>query len=134
MYTLLTPVFNYVPYYVPFLLRTPHISFRGCTWSKVHIIHHKLGDFGVGVLNVGPLILKYSTLLGFHRALHERDSLSNSKVVTFIVKATELILWNLHWPKLFYEFQHVQNFLLFICIVYCKFNPTSSLTLNFYLM
>ena len=58
----------------------------------VHIIHPRLGAFGVGVLDVGLLILKYSTSLGFQRVLHERDSMKDSKVVTFIVKATELIL------------------------------------------
>ena len=64
----------------------------GCICCRVHIIHPTLEGFGVGVLDVGLLILKYSTLLGFHRVPHERDSMKDSKVVTFIVKATELIL------------------------------------------
>ena len=44
--------------------------------------HCRLGAFGVGIFNVEPLILKYSTLLSLHRVLHERNSLTGNKVVT----------------------------------------------------
>ena len=49
------------------------------------MFHYVIGAFGVGILNVGLLILKYSTLLtllGFHRVLHERDSVKGNKVAT----------------------------------------------------
>ena len=44
-----------------------------------------LGAFGVGILNVGLLILKYSNLLDLPRVPHERDSMKGNKVVTFII-------------------------------------------------
>ena len=52
--------------------------------SKRSYSDRMLGALDVGILNVGLLILKYSTLLSFHRVLHERDSLKGNKVVTSI--------------------------------------------------
>ena len=43
-----------------------------------------LGAFDVGILNVGLFILKYLTLLGFHRVLYEWDSMKISKVVPIL--------------------------------------------------
>ena len=51
---------------------------------KLKGFHHMLGAFDVGILNVGLWILKCSTLLSFHRVLHERGSMKGNKVVKFI--------------------------------------------------
>ena len=42
---------------------------------------------------MGLLILKYSTLLSFHRFLHARDSMTGSKKVTFILPPDEVVQW-----------------------------------------
>ena len=49
--------------------------------SKRSYSDRMLGALDVGILTVGLLILKYSTLLSFHRVLHERDAMKGNKVV-----------------------------------------------------
>ena len=53
-------------------------------FEDFYCIHRTLGASGVGILNLGLLILKYSTLLCFHRVLHVRDSMKGNKVITCI--------------------------------------------------
>ena len=58
--------------------------------SKRSYSDRMLGALDVGILTVGLLILKYSTLLSFHRVLHERDAMKGNKVVRFYFYCLDL--------------------------------------------
>ena len=64
---------------------------------------------------MGLLILKYSALLSFHRVLHERDSMTGNKVVTYIwVQLTLLYIYFYNTDGLAYYSQLVKVSLLLL--------------------